>query len=114
MAHILKEEIAKAESLKANKFLFTAFQYKKLKETEQQEIKKIQPDIYTVQYEDFVSNPTAFINGILEYVHLGPSKLIDKFINKLSIANRNNRKAANTHTEITEETKKQILELINS
>jgi Sulfotransferase family len=109
-----KEEIAKAESLKANKFLFTAFQYKKLKETEEQEIKKIQPDIYTVQYEDFVSNPTAFINDILEYVHLSPSKLIDKFMNKLSIANRNNRKAASTYTEITAETKKQILELINS
>jgi hypothetical protein len=109
-----EEEIAKAETLKENKFLLTAFQYKKLKETEQQEIKKIQPDIYTVQYEDFVSNPTAFINGILEFVHLSPSKLIDKFMNKLSIANRNNRKAASTQTEITEETKKQILELINS
>ncbi|HYJ62868.1 MAG TPA: sulfotransferase [Parafilimonas sp.] len=109
-----KEEIAKAETLKGNKFLFTAFQYKKLKETEQQEIKKIQPDIYTVQYEDFIVNPTAFINDILEYVHLNPSKLIDKFINKLLIADRNNREAESTHTEITEETKKQILELINS
>ena len=45
---------------------------------------------------------------------LPPSKLIDKFINKLSIANRNNRKAASTQTEITEQTKKQILRLINS
>jgi len=109
-----KEEIAYAETLKNNKFLFTAFQYKKLKETERQEIEKIRPDIYTVQYEDFVTNPTAFINSILEFVHLGPSKLIDKFMNKLSIANRNNRKAASTTTEINEETRNQILELINS
>jgi hypothetical protein len=51
---------------------------------------------------------------MLEYVHLRPSKLIDKFINKLLIADRNNREAESTHTEITDETKKQILELINS
>jgi hypothetical protein len=109
-----QEEIAKAETLKRNKFLFIAFQYKKLKETERQEIKKIQPDIYTVQYEDFILNPTACINNILEYVHLSPSKLIDKFMNKLSIANSNECKAANTHIEIPETTQKQILELINS
>jgi hypothetical protein len=109
-----QEEIAKAETLKGNKFLFIAFQYKKLKETEQQEIQKILPDIYTVQYDDFVSNPTAFINDILEYAHLSPSKLIDEFMNKLSIAHRNGRKPANTQTEIPEVTQKQILELINS
>jgi len=109
-----QEEIAKAETLKRNKFLFIAFQYKKLKETERKEIKKIQPDIYTVQYEDFILNPTACINSILEYVHLSPSKLIDKFMNKLSIAHSNERKPASTHIEIPETTQKQILELINS
>ena len=107
-----KEELAKAEALKENKLLFTAFQYKKLKETEQQEIEKMKPDIYTVQYNDFLSNPTAFINDMLEYLHLHPSKLIDKFMNKLSIENRKDREE--TNTEITEETKKEILELINS
>ena len=107
-----KEELAKAEALKENKLLFIAFQYKKLKETEQQEIEKMKPDIYTVQYNDFLSNPTAFINVMLEYLHLHPSKLIDKFMNKLSIENRKDREE--TNTEITEETKKEILELINS
>ncbi len=108
------EELEKAKELQSNKFLFAAFQYKKLKQTEQQEIKKMQPDIYTMRYEDFVGNPNKFADDILKYLHLTHSALIDKFLKKLLIANRNNRKATNSGTEISETTKKQIIELINS
>lgn len=108
-----KEELEKAELLKKNKILFAAFQYKKIKETEQQEIKKMKPDMYTVQHEDFVENPAACINGILNRVQLTPSKLIDKFMNKLFVANRNVSKSS-AHIEISEETKHQIIELINN
>lgn len=109
-----KEELDKAKELESNKFLFAAFQYKKLKETEQQEIQIMQPDIYTVRYEDFVENPNALINELLELLQLDPSKLINKFMQKLFITNRNHRKAADEKTEISEATKSQILHLINS
>jgi hypothetical protein len=108
------DELKKAEELSSNKFLFAAFQYKKLMEATQQEINKMHPDIYTATYEEFVENPKAFINDLMQFLHLHPSELVDKFMDKLSIANRNDRKAASTHTEISEETKQQITELINS
>ena len=107
-------ELKKAEGLSSNKFLFAAFQYKKLMETTQQEIDKMHPDIYTASYEDFVQQPDIFISDILKYLHLTPSQLIDNYRSKLSINNRNNRQAASVHTEIPEETKNQILELINA
>ena len=109
-----ENELKKAEELSSNKFLFAAFQYKKLMETTQQEIDKMHPDIYTVSYEDFVKDPKTSITGMMKFLHLHPSKLVDKFINKLSIDNRNNRKSASTHTEISEETKNQVTELLNS
>lgn len=107
-------ELERAKELQSNNFLFAAFQYKKLKETERQEIKKMQPDIYTVRYEDFAANPNAFIDNILKYLHLTPSELIEKFMKKLSVNNRNNRNAKSDKTEISEATKKQVMELLNS
>ncbi|MBV9963019.1 MAG: sulfotransferase [Parafilimonas sp.] len=109
-----EDELKKAKELSSNKFLFAAFQYKKLMETTQQEIDKMHPDIYTASYEDFVKNPKAFINDMMQFLHLQPSKLVDKFINKLSIANRNERKAASDKSEISETTKQQILQIVNA
>jgi hypothetical protein len=109
-----EDELKKAKELSSNKFLFAAFQYKKLMETTQQEIDKMQPDIYNASYEDFVKDPKAFINDTMQFLHLHPSKLVDKFINKLSIANRNERKAASEKSEISEVTKQQILQIVNA
>ena len=72
------------------------------------------PDIYNTSYEEFVKEPDAFTKNLMEFLHLKPSKLVDKFIKKLSIANRNERKAASENTEITADTKKQILEIVNA
>jgi hypothetical protein len=108
------EELQKANELSSNKFLFVAFQYKKLMETTQQEIDKMHPDIYNASYEDFVKDPKALINDMMQFLHLQPSALIDKFMNKLSIANRNTRDAATKNSEISETTKKQILDIINA
>ena len=83
-------------------------------QTTQQEIDKMHPDIYTASYEDFVKDPKVFINDMMQFLHLQPSILIDKFMNKLSIDNRNERKAVTEKTEISEATKKQILEIINA
>ncbi len=109
-----EDELRKANELSGNKFLFAAFQYKKLVETTQQEIEKMNPDIYTLSYEDFVKNPKDVSSSLLQFLHLKPSKLVDKFINKLSIANRNERKAVSEKSEITETTKQQILEIVNA
>ncbi|MEP6466990.1 MAG: sulfotransferase, partial [Parafilimonas sp.] len=87
------DELKKAKELSTNKFLFAAFQYKKLMETTQQEIDKMHPDVYNASYESFVTNPTEFINDMMQFLHLHPSKLVDKFMNKISIANRNDRKS---------------------
>jgi hypothetical protein len=109
-----EDELKKAKELSSNKFLFAAFQYKKLMETTQQEIEKMHPDIYISRYEDFVKDPKAFINRMMEFLHLHPSKLVDKFMNRLSIANRNERQSASEKTEISETTRKEILEIVNA
>jgi len=109
-----EDELKKAKELSSNKFLFAAFQYRKLMETTQQEIDKMHPDIYNASYEDFVKNPKEFINTMLQFLHLTPSKLVDKFMNKLTIADRNKRKAVSEKSEISDATKKEILDIINA
>jgi hypothetical protein len=109
-----EDELKKADELSSNKFLFAAFQYKKLMETTQQEIQKMHPDIYITSYEDFVKEPKEFINNMMQFLNLHPSKLVDKFINKLFIANRNERKASAQESEISDITQKQILEMVNA
>lgn len=108
------DELKKAQELSGNKFLFAAFQYKKLMETTQQEIDKMQPDIYTTSYEEFVKDPGVFTKNLMSFLKLKPSGLVDKFIEKLTIANRNNRKAASENTEITADTRQQILDIVNA
>ncbi|HYK47709.1 MAG TPA: sulfotransferase [Parafilimonas sp.] len=109
-----KEELQKANELSSNQFLFAAFQYRKLMQTTQQEIEKMHPDIYIGHYEDFVDDPNKFIANMLEYLHLSPSPLLDKFMKKLLITDRNQRKALSPKTEMSENTKKSIIEIVNS
>jgi len=108
------EELAKANELSSNQFLFAAFQYRKLMQTTQQEIEKMHPDIYIGSYEDFVDDPGKFISNMLKFLHLTPSRLIDKFMKKLLITDRNQRKASSPKTEISDSTKKSILDIVNS
>jgi sulfotransferase family protein len=109
-----EDELKKAKELSSNKFLFAAFQYKKLMETTQQEIDKMHPDVYNASYEDFVKDPNDFINNMMQFLHLQPSKLVDTFMNKISVANRNERKAISEKSEISDVTKKEILEIVNA
>jgi len=51
---------------------------------------------------------------MLKYLHLTPSRLIDKFMKKLLITDRNHRKASSPKTEMSENTKKSIIEIVNS
>ena len=109
-----EDELKKAKELSSNKFLFAAFQYKKLMETTQQEIDKMHPDIYNTSYEDFVKEPKVFIDDLMQFLHLQPSKLVDKFMNKITVANRNERKAVSEKSEISDVTKQEILEIVNA
>jgi len=108
------EELKKAKELSSNKFLFAAMQYKKLEEVKQEEINKLHPDMYIASYEEFVKNPHALINNLMQFANLKPSALVDKYLNKITITNHNERKSASTSTEITDSIRQQILEIINA
>lgn len=109
------EELKQAESLSSSAPLFAAFQYKKLMETTEHEIQKMNPDIYTGSYEEFVKGPSAFLHNILSFLNLPKSNLVEEFITtKIAVKDRNNRSAASAKTHIPEETKEQILKLLKA
>ena len=105
------EEEAMAEKLSSSPELITAFQYKKLSETTAYEISKLKPEIYEVQYEDFVKDAKGFIYSLMEKLNLKPSKLIDDFMaNRVTI--RNTQSAEEKEPYFTEEQKKNILHIV--
>lgn len=106
------KELGKAKELSATPALFAAFQYKKIMETTEQEIKKMKPEIYTVSYEEFVGNPKATISKLLSSVGLKESKFIDDYMEKISVSNRNSREAKSEKTHIPDDIKKEILEIV--
>ncbi len=108
-----EEELAIAKSLAKDQPLFAAFQYKKIMESTAYEIKKLNANVYTGNYEDFVKQPAKFIADILEYASLKPSKFVDDFLNKISVRNRNDRAAASAKTALSDETKMRIMEIVN-
>ena len=107
------EELAKAKEISNDKALFAAFQYKKLMDATEYEIKKLHANVYTAHYEDFVKEPKRFIADILNYVTLKPSKYVDAFMEKISVQNRNNRASASPKTALSDETKRKILEMVS-
>lgn len=107
-----EEELKKAKELSSTPALFAAFQYRKIMDTTDAEIKKMKPEIYTVSYEDFVTNPKEFISKLLKNIGLNESKLIDKYMDKIAISNRNARQAKSEKTNIPDDVKKQILEIV--
>jgi hypothetical protein len=83
-------------------------------EVTEYEIKKMHPTIRSVHYEDFVKAPKQFISDLLEYAQLKPSKMVNAFMPKIAVENRNNRAAVSAKTTISDETKARILEMVNS
>lgn len=106
------EELEKAKELSANPALFAAFQFKKIMDTTEAEIAKMHPDLYVASYEDFVADPSAFIAKMMTRLGLAKSKLVDDYLEKIKINNRNDRAAKSEKTNISEETKKEILEIV--
>ena len=105
------DEEAMAEKLSTQPELITAFQYKKLSETTAYEIAKMKPEIYEVNYEDFVKDPKAFIDDLMNKLDLKPSKLVDNFMtNRVTI--RNTKPTEDRKSYFTEEQKKNILDIV--
>jgi hypothetical protein len=76
------------------------------------EINKLQANVYTVNYEDFVKDPKGCIAKMMEYTQLKPSGFVDTFMEKISVQNRNNRAAVSSKTALSEETKKKIMQMV--
>ncbi|MEP6513306.1 MAG: sulfotransferase [Parafilimonas sp.] len=107
-------EEAQAKELSGNPALFAAFQYKKIMETTDDEIKKVNPNICVISYEEFVNDPNGVVAKLMNFLKLNPSKLIDEYMTKISVKNRNDRQAKSSKTNISEEIKKQILQIVNT
>ena len=105
------EEIEHAESIKTQPALITAFQYKKLMETSRHEIEKLGLRVYECRYEDFVKDPKKFIDSMMQFVQLAQSERVNAYLEKMTVMNRNERKSKTSSTEMSEETKKKILEI---
>ena len=106
------EEEAEAETLKNDPALITAFQYKKLIETTEYEIKKLGLSVYESYYEDFVKDPHRFIQTLMDFMQLPSSKYVDEYMKNIIVANRNNR--STSKTTFSEETKQRILQIVSA
>ena len=105
------EELETADKLATTPELITAFQYKKLSETTAYETEKMKPEIYEVNYEDFVKDPKAFIYDLMEKLSLKPSKLVDDFMNN-RVTIRNTKPTEDRKAYFTEEQKQKILDIV--
>lgn len=103
-------EEAEAEKLKGNAPLITAFQYRKLMETTEQEIQKLGLNVLQTRYEDFVKDPKAFIERVMNFMQLPQSRFVDKYMDEMVVSNRNAR--TSKKTTFSDEVKQQILEIV--
>lgn len=105
------EEIAYAETIKDQPAIITAMQYRKLMETTEQEIKKLGLTVYESRYEDFVKSPKTFIQNMMQFMQLPPSKLVDTYLQNITVSNRNERPASSSEKMMDEVTKQKIIEI---
>jgi hypothetical protein len=103
--------LKKASELAGNKYLFAAFQLKKILETTETEIDKMHPRIYRTSYEEFAKDVIAFTTDMMQYLGIEPSVHIDNYIRKIAAGSRKiNKQPA---PAISESTREQILQIIN-
>lgn len=105
-----KEEEAEAEKLYHDPALITAFQYRKLMETTEMEIKKTGVPILETRYEEFVKDPKALVKKILDFAGLPASQNVDKYIEEMVVSNRN--VVSSKKLVFSDETKQRILEIV--
>ena len=85
-----EEEKAWVAQNAENEALITAFQLKKLNDITAYEVENIKPKYLEVHYEQFVKDPEAELNRILEFADLDPFD-IDKHLKAVKIYNRNKK-----------------------
>lgn len=107
------EEISYAQTIKNYPALITAFQYKKLMQTTQYEIKKLGLNVYECRYEDFIKDAKTFIYKMMKFMQLPQSKIIDAYLKNMIIYNSNERGSESTKSAMAEETKQKILDMVN-
>lgn len=107
------EEIAYAETIKNNPALITAYQYKKLMQVTQYEIKKLGLNVYECRYEDFIKDAKTFIYKMMEFMQLPQSKNINAYLENMIIHNSNERVSEPGKSNISEQEKQQILDMVS-
>lgn len=105
------EEIAYAETIKDQPAIITAMQYRKLMETTEQEINKLNLTVYESRYEDFVKAPKTFIENMMQFMQLPPSKNVNAYLQNISVSNRNERQSSSSKSQMDEVTKQKIIEI---
>ncbi len=50
----------------------------------------------------------------MDFLELKQSKLVDTYMDKISVSNRNNRQAKSSKTSISDDVKQQILQMVNA
>jgi hypothetical protein len=79
-------------------------------ETTQYEIEKLGLNVLQTRYEDFVKDPKVFIQNVMDFMQLPPSKNVDNYMNEMVVSNRNAR--ASKKTTFSDETKQRIMEIV--
>lgn len=105
------EEIAYAETIKNYPALITAFQYKKIMQTTKFEIEKLGLNVYECRYENFIKEPKKFMHTMMEFMQLSSSKNVDAYLANIKVDNRNQRQSKTAKSNLSEETKQQILNI---
>lgn len=106
-----KNEIAYAETIKNKPALITAFQYKKIRETTQQEIKKLKLNVYECRYEDFVKDPVNFVNLLMQFMQLPESKNVNAYLKRVVIKDPDESNNDSKQEPFSELLKQQVLEI---
>ncbi|KXF83554.1 sulfotransferase [Enterovibrio coralii] len=79
------QELAQYDLLRRHAVAGTAFQLNKLLQTTKQEIDELDLDLMTVNYEDFVANPSQTLLNLLEFGELDPHRDVERAMKRADI-----------------------------
>ncbi|WP_175443174.1 sulfotransferase [Vibrio sonorensis] len=98
-----REEEAMFDSIKQDVVASTAFQLNKILTTTKQEIDRVNADVITVHYEDFIAKPTAVMNDLLTFCQLDSDRNITQKLDSCQWHNRNNQgKPGELHSKVSQ------------
>ena len=83
------DEIIEYNEYKHNPLYSTSFQLRKILSQTQFEIELLKPDIFTIKYENFVSNPEDILTKTLEWMGLSLDENCFNYLDSNKVVNRN-------------------------